>query len=206
MLRRASNRVTVALGRFNDEFLGLVVFVPILSRRCAASVTYSGGAREQLHALRKAIKKLRYGIEFALHPHKQVKANLRPCKSLQELLGTVNDAAVTLTLSEQLPKTGEELTQGIGALEVWAGDRARGRFSWQRIINPPAWLLCFVRRSFWSGVHFESSLAMAQGASNLRKRQQTAVFSASPSAAFIRCCRRGSQLRCASAVFVLRFG
>lgn len=101
-----------------------MVFVPILSRRCAASVTYSGGAREQLHALRKAIKKLRYGIEFALHPHKQVKANLRPCKSLQELLGTVNDAAVTLTLSEQLPKTGEELTQGIGALEVWAGDRA----------------------------------------------------------------------------------
>jgi len=99
-----------------------VVFVPILSRRCAASVTYSGGPGAAARLTEG--QRLRYGIEFALHPHKQVEAYLRPCKSLQELLGTVNDAAVTLTLSEQLPKTGEELTQGIGALEVWAGDRA----------------------------------------------------------------------------------
>jgi CHAD domain-containing protein len=104
-------------------------------------------SREQLHALRKAIKKLRYGIEFlsALHPHKQVKAYLRPCKSLQELLGTVNDAAVTLTLSEQLPKTGEELTPGIGALEVWAttcGKKARRHISkpWRKLQSAdPFW-------------------------------------------------------------------
>ena len=46
-------------------------------------------SRERLHALRKAIKKLRYSVEFlsSLYRHKQVKAYLGPCKDLQELLG-----------------------------------------------------------------------------------------------------------------------
>jgi CHAD domain-containing protein len=43
-------------------------------------------SREQLHALRKAIKKLRYSVEFlsALYPRKEVKAYLRhasPCRN-----------------------------------------------------------------------------------------------------------------------------
>ena len=91
-------------------------------------------SREQLHALRKAIKKLRYSVEFLawLYPHKQVKAYLRLCKDLQELLGTVNDAAVTPALSGQLRGAGEELAPAICMLTDWAttrGEKARRHVS-----------------------------------------------------------------------------
>jgi CHAD domain-containing protein len=105
---------------------------PDLLDRMARKVAKRGrhmdkASRKQLHALRKAIKKLRYCVEFlsALYPRKQVKAYLRPCKSLQELLGTVNDAAVTLNLSEQLSKTGEDLAPGISPLEDWPARRGK---------------------------------------------------------------------------------
>jgi triphosphatase len=104
-------------------------------------------SREQLHALRKAIKKLRYSVEFlsALYPRKEVKAYLRPCKSLQKLLGTVNDAAATLTLSAQLPKTGEDLASGVSVLEDWVttnGEKARHHVSkpWHKLRSAdPSW-------------------------------------------------------------------
>jgi triphosphatase len=99
-------------------------------------------SREQLHALRKAIKKLRYGVEFlsALHARKKVKAYLQPGKSLQKLLGTVNDAAVTPSLLDQLPKTGEDPAAGISALEDWAatrGKKARHHISkpWHALVS-----------------------------------------------------------------------
>jgi CHAD domain-containing protein len=91
-------------------------------------------SREQLHALRKSIKKLRYSVEFLseLNSHKQVKAYLELCEELQELLGTVNDATVTPVLSERLRESGEGLVPAINALEEWAtmhGQKARHHVS-----------------------------------------------------------------------------
>jgi CHAD domain-containing protein len=89
---------------------------------------------EQLHALRKAIKKLRYSVEFlsGLYRHKQVAAYLDRCEEFQELLGTVNDAAVTPALSERLRQSGEDLVPAINALVERAnmrGEKARRRVS-----------------------------------------------------------------------------
>jgi triphosphatase len=125
---------TSDLQRKEDNALNVPIadIAPDLLDRMARKASKRGrhmdrAPHEQLHALRKAIKKLRYSVEFlsSLHPGKQVKAYLRPCKSLQELLGTVNDAAVTLNLSEQLPKTGEDLAPGISPLEDWAATRGK---------------------------------------------------------------------------------
>ena len=122
------------LQRKEDNALNVPIadITPDLLDRMARKVSKRGrrmdrASHEQLHALRKAIKKLRYSVEFlsSLHPGKRVKAYLRPCKSLQELLGTVNDAAVTLNLSEQLPKTGEDFAPGISPLEDWAATRGK---------------------------------------------------------------------------------
>jgi CHAD domain-containing protein len=125
---------------------------PDLLDRMARKVDKRGrhldkASHEQLRALRKAIKKLRYSVEFlsALYPRKEVKAYLRPCKSLQKLLGTVNDAAATPTLSAQLPKTGEDLAPGISAPEDWVttnGKKARHHVSkpWHKLQSAdPSW-------------------------------------------------------------------
>jgi triphosphatase len=79
-------------------------------------------SREQQHAFRKAIKKLRYSIEFlsALYRHKQVETYIGPCEDLQELLGTINDAAMTIALSEQLHDADKHLAHTIGAITEWA--------------------------------------------------------------------------------------
>lgn len=79
-----------------------------------------------LHRLRKAMKTLRYGIEFteALYRPKAVKALLKPAKRLQELLGEVNDAAATLSLAGRL--AGDEAAGAAPALvdlSGWAAGR-----------------------------------------------------------------------------------
>jgi len=91
-------------------------------------------SRQQLHALRKAIKKLRYSVEFVsgLYRHKQVEAYLDPCEELQELLGMVNDAAVTPAALERLRENGEDLVPAIDTLAEWAitrGEKARRHVS-----------------------------------------------------------------------------
>ncbi len=105
-------------------------------------------SRERLHALRKAIKKLRYSVEFlsSLYRHKQVKAYLGPCKDLQELLGIINDGAVMLALSDQLREAGQNLAPTVGALTEWAtkrGEEARRHVSkpWHELRPAePFWL------------------------------------------------------------------
>ncbi len=98
-------------------------------------------SRTDLHALRKAVKKLRYGIEFLepLTSSKRAKPLLHACKDLQQLLGRVNDAAVTPALANELG--GPErpgLVPAIGRLAGWAdarGDKARREVSkaWRRL-------------------------------------------------------------------------
>lgn len=59
---------------------------------------------EQRHALRKAMKKLRYSVEFlsSIYKDKAVKSYLHHCKEAQSILGEMNDAMTTVRLCQQL--------------------------------------------------------------------------------------------------------
>ncbi len=101
-----------------------------------------------LHTLRKRLKTLRYGIEFteSLYRPKAVRAMLRPCKELQELLGTVNDAAATPELARHLAGNGSpEITPALAALTAWA--EKRGAAARQRM--PKAWHALRDAHPFW---------------------------------------------------------
>jgi inorganic triphosphatase YgiF len=81
---------------------------------------------EELHGLRKAVKRLRYAVEFLapLHRHKEVKAYLQACKALQEQLGTINDAAMSVALAERLNGGRQaELAPAVAELAGWAEGR-----------------------------------------------------------------------------------
>ncbi|WP_157033747.1 CYTH and CHAD domain-containing protein [Belnapia moabensis] len=82
-------------------------------------------SEEELHSLRKALKRLRYGIEFLapLHHTKRVNAYLKGCKALQEHLGVINDAAVAVSLAERLSAKEPSLTLVTAALKAWTDHR-----------------------------------------------------------------------------------
>ena len=82
---------------------------------------------EQLHALRKSVKKLRYGAEFfaGLYPPRQVRRYLKRMERLQALLGTLNDAATTALLLEHIPAKGWKDGPSPDALDAWAQAAAR---------------------------------------------------------------------------------
>lgn len=62
------------------------------------------GTPEDRHALRKAMKTLRYSVEFfaSLYSHKSVKAYLDRCKAAQDVLGEMNDASTMIRLYGEL--------------------------------------------------------------------------------------------------------
>jgi triphosphatase len=87
-----------------------------VDRRGAAMKTLAG---EELHALRKSLKKLRYGVEYLtpLYPAKAVKAYLKHCKALQKSLGAINDAVTAVRRAEELTENGRaDLAAAVGAL------------------------------------------------------------------------------------------
>jgi inorganic triphosphatase YgiF len=59
---------------------------------------------EELHSLRKTVKKLRYCAEYcgSLYPRKQVERYLAACKTVLDLLGAINDTVGTETLADRL--------------------------------------------------------------------------------------------------------
>jgi inorganic triphosphatase YgiF len=83
-------------------------------------------SEEELHDLRKALKKLRYGVEFLapMHEEDRVKSYLHHCKLLQEQLGAINDAAMTVTLAKRLGTQDASLVSAIDALKAWASQRS----------------------------------------------------------------------------------
>jgi CHAD domain-containing protein len=109
----------------------LAKLAPELLDRLAGKVAKRGkriGKRsdEELHALRKSLKKLRYGVDdlAGLYGRKGVKAYLQGCKELQELLGRMNDAAVASALAEELNKgNSSSLAPAVGALAQWSKKR-----------------------------------------------------------------------------------
>lgn len=116
-----------------DKRMGrrLAKLAPELLDRLAGKVAKRGkriGQRsdEELHALRKSLKKLRYGVDdlAGLYGRKAVKAYLGGCKELQELLGGMNDAAVAGALAERLDAgDGAGLAPAVGALARWSEKR-----------------------------------------------------------------------------------
>jgi triphosphatase len=73
----------------------------------------------QRHALRKSLKKLRYGIDYVavLYPHKAAKTYLRACKKLQWILGDINDTVAATALADCLTERSHpELAPAVGAL------------------------------------------------------------------------------------------
>jgi len=99
-----------------------------LARKVASRGRHHDDASDKaLHELRKSIKKLRYGFEFfaPLFPGKRVRAAVDACKDLQDLLGHINDAAVTPDLARTLTKGRTELAPAVGALAAWAEKRSQ---------------------------------------------------------------------------------
>ena len=92
--------------------------------RMAAKVARRGRqirhrSETELHALRKSLKKLRYGIDF-LRPVLQpapLKSYLHDCKKLQKTLGDINDTVTATVLAERLVKGKRlDLAPAVGAL------------------------------------------------------------------------------------------
>ncbi|WP_159992491.1 CHAD domain-containing protein [Roseomonas sp. 18066] len=80
---------------------------------------------EELHGLRKALKRFRYALEFMapLMKADQVKGQLHHCKGLQEDLGMFNDSVVAETLAQRLADETPELGPAAAALTSWAEER-----------------------------------------------------------------------------------
>lgn len=81
---------------------------------------------EELHGLRKALKRLRYGLEFlsGLCPDKALRRYLQGCKELQEDLGGLNDAVTATAMAEKLvARRGTELAPAMAGLAQWAEAR-----------------------------------------------------------------------------------
>jgi triphosphatase len=121
----------------------LADLAPALERRLERKALRRGQhirrlAPEELHGLRKALKKLRYGVEFLapLHRRSEVKDYLRGCTALQKRLGAINDARVALSLAERLEsRYSAELAPAAAALANWTA-RRQGR-AMRRL--PKAW-------------------------------------------------------------------
>ena len=94
---------------------------------------------EELHALRKSLKKLRYSVEFlsGVIGRKRSRAYLRACKDLQEQLGTINDAALATDLCGRLAGAAARTTlaPALGAVPEWG--RAHAARHVRRL--PAAW-------------------------------------------------------------------
>ena len=68
---------------------------------------------EDRHTLRKAMKQLRYSIEFfaSLYDARDVKAYLGHCKETQQVLGDMNDACTTISILETLGQPHQDLIE-----------------------------------------------------------------------------------------------
>ncbi len=103
---------------------------------------------EELHALRKTLKKLRYSVDYlaGLYPEKQVEKYLHACKGLQEALGRINDMATTDRLVAQLSKDDIAMAPAAGLLAEWTARRGA-----EELANlPKAWDRFEDARRFWA--------------------------------------------------------
>ncbi|WP_173581752.1 CYTH and CHAD domain-containing protein [Acetobacter musti] len=105
---------------------------PVLLDKMARRVRRRGRhidrlSMEELHSLRKALKRLRYSADCCtgLYPHRTVKSWLKHCRHLQALLGEINDAVVSQNLVVAMSEERIELAPAAGALSLWSEKRRR---------------------------------------------------------------------------------
>jgi CHAD domain-containing protein len=80
----------------------------------------------QRHALRKALKKLRYGIDYvaAVYPQKSARPYLQACKKLQQVLGEINDTVAATALADRLAEGPRpDLAPAVSALATQLAQR-----------------------------------------------------------------------------------
>jgi triphosphatase len=94
---------------------------------------------EELHDLRKSLKKLRYSVEFLsdLCGRKRTHAYLQACKDLQEQLGAINDAALAAAMTNRLAGVAARITlvPTFSMMSEWS--KAQGSKHLRRL--PDAW-------------------------------------------------------------------
>jgi triphosphatase len=126
---------------------------PPLLDRMARRVAKRGGptrrcSAEELHDLRKSLKKLRYSADYlaSLYPPKPVKHYQKAVTRVLKLLGAVNDATVATGLANRLCSgTRSELTPAAGALTRWSDERRDKALrklpkAWKKFVAvPPFW-------------------------------------------------------------------
>ena len=81
-----------------------------------------------LHRVRKSLKKLRYAADDlgSLFPRKAVKSFGKQCAGMQDELGTINDAAMAVTLAESLARDGQPgHVAATAAITRWSDKRRR---------------------------------------------------------------------------------
>ncbi|WP_417671271.1 CHAD domain-containing protein [Roseibium sp.] len=98
------------------------------------------------HEMRKALKKLRYGVEFfgALYPRKDVKPFLKQLKRLQDVFGYLNDVAMAEKLLT-MPKARGAVAQAIGYAVGW--HEAQSQHMWNHARD--YWGNTKATRKFW---------------------------------------------------------
>ena len=133
--------------RLADLAPGLLDRVARKARRRGRRIRRRSG--EELHDLRKSLKKLRYSVEFVsgLCGRKRARAYLEACKELQEELGAINDAALAAEMAGRLAAVAARstLAPAFGAVSEWGRERGTEHFrrlprAWTRFkaLPPPA--------------------------------------------------------------------
>jgi CHAD domain-containing protein len=110
---------------------------------------------EERHELRIACKKLRYGTEFlgSLYPRKRVERFRKTTAGMQDILGHLNDVAVTRKLVQGLLEPGEPgperqvVALGAGQVIGWHACRA-GEIEPEAV---RAWKAYRATEPFWEG-------------------------------------------------------
>jgi len=103
---------------------------------------------EELHALRKSIKKLRYATEYlaGLYPDKPVKEYRRACASALEMLGLINDTVTTDLIAGSL--AGGKRTHLAPAISLLSRHCAERRKN-ARDALPDGWAMLRDAEPFW---------------------------------------------------------
>ena len=102
-------------GRIDTEAAELLDRVHLRVRRACRHIKTA----EDRHTLRKAMKKLRYSVEFlsSLYDAKDVRGYLNHCKETQGILGDMNDACAMVSILEKLEQPHPALIEWAHSLQ-----------------------------------------------------------------------------------------
>ncbi|MBA2352772.1 MAG: CYTH and CHAD domain-containing protein [Burkholderiales bacterium] len=114
-------------------------------KKCGRDLAQRSAAER--HQLRIAVKKLRYAIEFfsALYARKKVKEFTAALTALQEVLGALNDAAVTQTLLSRLPASAAIEHEAVGIVAGYSAALAQAR----QVSLDQRWNALRRHKAFW---------------------------------------------------------